>query len=96
LDSITSCVGWVLLFDGHSRISLQTALVYLGLYFGVLSLLLQLHEVTLDALSVQFDEQKDQVAVEQILRVFFLNPERPGPVSINNMSIIMESNLYVL
>jgi hypothetical protein len=57
---------------------------------------LQLHEVTLDALSVQFDEQKDQVAVEQILRVFFLNPERPGPVSINNMSIIMESNLYVL
>eukprot|EP00258_Populus_trichocarpa_P003675 XP_002304997.2 vesicle-associated protein 4-2 isoform X1 [Populus trichocarpa] len=26
-----------------------------------------------------FDEQKDQVAVEQILRVFFLNPERPGP-----------------
>lgn len=86
----------MLLFDGHSRISLQAALVYLGLYFGVLSLLLQLHEVTLDALSVQFDEQKDQVAVEQILRVFFLNPERPGPVSINNMSIIMESNLYVL
>ncbi|KAK9285182.1 hypothetical protein L1049_024369 [Liquidambar formosana] len=26
-----------------------------------------------------FDEQKDQVAVEQILRVFFLDPERPSP-----------------
>lgn len=29
----------------------------------------------------QFDEQKDQVAVEQILRVVFLDVERPGPVS---------------
>lgn len=76
----------MLLFDGRSRISLQTALVYLGLYFGVLSLLLQLHEVTLYALSVQFDEQKDQVAVEQILRVVFLDPERPSPVSINNVN----------
>ncbi|KAK3184240.1 hypothetical protein Dsin_031526 [Dipteronia sinensis] len=27
-----------------------------------------------------FDEQKDQVAVEQILRVIFLDPERPSPV----------------
>ncbi|RLM61886.1 vesicle-associated protein 4-2-like [Panicum miliaceum] len=26
-----------------------------------------------------FDEQKDQVAVEQILRVVFLDPERPSP-----------------
>lgn len=26
-----------------------------------------------------FDEQKDQVAVEQILRVVFLDPERPNP-----------------
>ncbi|KAJ0052438.1 hypothetical protein Pint_02157 [Pistacia integerrima] len=26
-----------------------------------------------------FDEQKDQVAVEQILRVIFLDPERPSP-----------------
>lgn len=30
----------------------------------------------------QFDEQKDQVAVEQILRVVFLDPEHPSPVSI--------------
>lgn len=29
----------------------------------------------------QFDEQKDQVAVEQILRVVFLDPERASPVS---------------
>ncbi|GMY10022.1 vesicle-associated protein 4-2-like [Fagus crenata] len=27
-----------------------------------------------------FDEQRDQVAVEQILRVIFLDPERPSPV----------------
>ncbi|KAJ6364096.1 hypothetical protein OIU76_029106 [Salix suchowensis] len=26
-----------------------------------------------------FDEQKDQVAIEQILRVVFLDPERPSP-----------------
>ncbi|KAJ6725096.1 hypothetical protein OIU85_022955 [Salix viminalis] len=26
-----------------------------------------------------FDEQKDQVAIEQILRVIFLDPERPNP-----------------
>lgn len=29
----------------------------------------------------QFDEQKDQVAVEQILRVVFLDAERQSPVS---------------
>jgi hypothetical protein len=29
----------------------------------------------------QFDEQKDQVAVEQILRVVFLDAERPSAVS---------------
>ncbi|KAB5533934.1 hypothetical protein DKX38_017020 [Salix brachista] len=33
----------------------------------------------LDSLSLQFDEQKDQVAIEQILRVIFLDPERPSP-----------------
>ncbi|RDX95991.1 Vesicle-associated protein 4-2, partial [Mucuna pruriens] len=27
-----------------------------------------------------FDEQRDQVAIEQILRVIFLDPERPSPV----------------
>jgi hypothetical protein len=30
-----------------------------------------------------FDEQKDQVAVEQILRVVFLDAERPSPVSLS-------------
>lgn len=30
----------------------------------------------------QFDEQKDQVAVEQILRVVFIDPQHPSPVSI--------------
>lgn len=29
----------------------------------------------------QFDENKDQVAVEQILRVVFLDVDRPSPVS---------------
>jgi hypothetical protein len=32
---------------------------------------------------LQFDEQKDQVAVEQILRVVFLDAERPSPVSLS-------------
>lgn len=31
---------------------------------------------------LQFDELKDQVAVEQILRVVFLDVERPSPVTI--------------
>lgn len=35
----------------------------------------------------QFDEQKDQVAVEQILRVVFLDPERSSPVSIDISSL---------
>lgn len=30
---------------------------------------------------VQFDEQRDQVTVERILRVVFLDVERPNPVS---------------
>lgn len=30
---------------------------------------------------IQFEEQKDQVIVERILRVVFLNAERPSPVS---------------
>lgn len=36
--------------------------------------------------STQFDEQRDQVAVEQILRVVFLDPERPTPVSMTEIS----------
>lgn len=30
---------------------------------------------------MQFDEERDHVAVEQILRVIFLEPEHPSPVS---------------
>ena len=37
---------------------------------------------------MQFDEQKDQVAVEQILRVVFLDPECPSPVSKTDTSLI--------
>ncbi|RZS21911.1 hypothetical protein BHM03_00054618 [Ensete ventricosum] len=33
-----------------------------------------------DIMSKQFDEQKDQVAVEQILSVVFLDAEHPSPV----------------
>ena len=35
----------------------------------------------LNCIFVQFDDQKDQAAVEQILRVIFLDPECPSPVS---------------
>lgn len=35
---------------------------------------------------MQFDEQKDQVAVEQILRVVFLDPERHSPVSFSSVN----------
>ncbi|KAF4394365.1 hypothetical protein G4B88_018515 [Cannabis sativa] len=35
--------------------------------------------LVLIAVETLFDEQKDQVAVEQILRVIFLDPERPSP-----------------
>ncbi|XP_020238532.1 vesicle-associated protein 4-1 isoform X1 [Cajanus cajan] len=34
----------------------------------------------LDYVPELFDEQRDEVAVEQILRVIFLDPERPSPV----------------
>lgn len=48
-------------------------------------------------LLLQFDEQKDQVAVEQILRVVFLDAERPSPVSLSKTSfsfdfLIMQYN----
>jgi hypothetical protein len=39
--------------------------------------------------STQFDEQSDQVAVEQILRVVFLDPERPTPVSMTEISFTL-------
>jgi len=84
--------GWLLLLDGHLEYLYKLLYGLFETLFSCLNLLLQLYEVTFDALSLQFDEQKDQVAIEQILRVIFLDPERPSPVSINNMSIIMESN----
>ncbi|XP_040951777.1 uncharacterized protein [Gossypium hirsutum] len=35
-----------------------------------------------------FDEQKDQVAIEQILWVVFLDPKRPCPLLIRSLSLI--------
>jgi len=40
-------------------------------------------------LLLQFDEQKDLVAVEQILRVVFLDAERPSPVSLSKTFLIL-------
>lgn len=45
--------------------------------------------------STQFDEQRDQVAVEQILRVVFLDPERPTPVSRTEISLTLIFRLCV-
>lgn len=30
---------------------------------------------------MQFDEQRDEVVVERVLQVVYLDPERPNPVS---------------
>lgn len=48
--------------------------------------------------STQFDEQRDQVAVEQILRVVFLDPERPTPVSRTEISLICHAfyNVWII
>ena len=32
---------------------------------------------------MQFEEQRDEVIVERVMQVVFLDPERPNPVSIN-------------
>ncbi|CAN6453348.1 unnamed protein product [Victoria cruziana] len=40
----------------------------------------------IDYVPEMFDEQKDQVSVEQILRVVFLDPERPSAVSHSKFS----------
>ncbi|XP_057416279.1 vesicle-associated protein 4-2-like [Lotus japonicus] len=47
-----------------------------GLKFKIMSLKVK---GAMDYVPELFDEQKDQVAVEQILRVIFLDPERPSP-----------------
>lgn len=52
--------------------------------------------LTLEILSCeQFDELKDQVAIEQILRVVFLDPERPTPVSVIDVSLTWCQYLYL-
>lgn len=48
-----------------------------GLKFKIMSLKVK---GSIDYVPELFDEQKDQVAVEQILRVVFLDPERPSPI----------------
>ncbi|XP_019445625.1 PREDICTED: vesicle-associated protein 4-2-like isoform X2 [Lupinus angustifolius] len=47
-----------------------------GLKFKIMSLKVK---GTVDYVPELFEEQKDQVTVEQILRVVFLDPERPSP-----------------
>lgn len=49
-----------------------------GVFFCnvIIVLILEIHSFP------QFDEQKEQVAIEQILRVVFLDPERSTPVSV--------------
>lgn len=54
--------------------------------------------------AMQFDEQKDQVAVEQILRVIFVDPERPNPVRLIDQPLCVfifslasfQFNIYIL
>ncbi|CAI8618104.1 unnamed protein product [Vicia faba] len=48
-----------------------------GLKFKIMSLKVK---GSIDYVPELFDEQKDQVAVEQILRVVFLDPDRPSPI----------------
>lgn len=35
---------------------------------------------------LQFEEQKDHVSEEQVMRVVFLDPESPNPVSLSSSS----------
>lgn len=35
---------------------------------------------------LQFEEQKDHVSEEQVMRVVFLDPESPNPVSLSSFS----------
>lgn len=44
---------------------------------------------------LQFDEQREQVAVEQILRVIFLDPDRPSPVRIYIFNIFITFKLHL-
>lgn len=38
---------------------------------------------------MQFEEQKDHVTIERILRVVFLDPERPSPVRIKHVTVYL-------
>lgn len=38
---------------------------------------------------MQFDEQKDQVTIERTLKVVFLDPERPSPVSVRDAIFVL-------
>ena len=44
---------------------------------------------------VQFDEQKDQVIVERVLRVIFLDADRPSAVSFLT-SLFIHPHIYIL
>ena len=41
---------------------------------------------------MQFDEQRDLVTVERILRAVFIDPERPSPVSQTSLRTISNLN----
>lgn len=60
---------------------------YLIFSFHFLVVYLYRYQLILGVCLLQFEEQKDQVAIEQILRVVFLDPARACPVSI--ISIVL-------
>ena len=43
----------------------------------------------------QFDEQKDLVTVERILRVVFIDPERQSPVSLTFLQIVLAQVYWI-
>ena len=59
-----------------------------------MSVLQSIEQISL-VIILQFEEQKDHVVVEQIMRVIFLDPERPSPVSdVLNFSLPLQSDFY--
>ncbi|KAL2343938.1 hypothetical protein Fmac_005223 [Flemingia macrophylla] len=65
-----------------------------GLKFKIMSLKVK---GSIDYVPELFDEQKDQVAVEQILRVIFLDPERPSPMYVYNaLNDCILTRIYLL
>ena len=45
---------------------------------------------------LQFDEQRDQVAIEQILRVIFVDLERPSPVRLHISNMTKNLNHFII